>query len=177
MTRIVKEKIIIWTLPRPCSNGRPVCGGSTARSSCATTRSWPAATTARRAAAKTAAISATACASRCRSRAANGTSSAGRPCRGERDHLRLPQRVHRRRPVYLVGHDARTGEILQDATSCSMCRRMIINAGIRRVGRPEYARRIYGRARAELDRRGRYDLNCACTQTDMGGNSLVFMYV
>ena len=35
--------------------------------------------------------------------------------------------------LYLVGHDARTGEILQDATSCSMCRRMIINAGITRV--------------------------------------------
>ena len=35
--------------------------------------------------------------------------------------------------LYLVGHDARTGEILQDATSCSMCRRMIINAGIPRV--------------------------------------------
>ena len=35
--------------------------------------------------------------------------------------------------LYLVGYDARTGEILQDATSCSMCRRMIINAGITRV--------------------------------------------
>ena len=35
--------------------------------------------------------------------------------------------------LYLAGHDARTGEILHDATSCSMCRRMIINAGIRRV--------------------------------------------
>ena len=32
-----------------------------------------------------------------------------------------------------MGHDARTGEILQDATSCSMCRRMIINAGIDEV--------------------------------------------
>ena len=35
--------------------------------------------------------------------------------------------------LYLAGHDARTGEILHDATSCSMCRRMIINAGICRV--------------------------------------------
>ena len=35
--------------------------------------------------------------------------------------------------LYLVGHDAQSGSILQDATSCSMCRRMIINAGIRRV--------------------------------------------
>ena len=35
--------------------------------------------------------------------------------------------------IYLVGHDAKTGAILSDATSCSMCRRMIINAGLRRV--------------------------------------------
>ena len=35
--------------------------------------------------------------------------------------------------LYLVGHDALSGEILPDATSCSMCRRMIINAGIKRV--------------------------------------------
>ena len=35
--------------------------------------------------------------------------------------------------IYLVGHDAKTGAILSDATSCSMCRRMIINAGIKRV--------------------------------------------
>ena len=35
--------------------------------------------------------------------------------------------------IYLVGHDAKTGQILSDATSCSMCRRMIINAGLRRV--------------------------------------------
>ena len=34
--------------------------------------------------------------------------------------------------IYLVGHDAKTGAILSDATSCSMCRRMIINAGLRR---------------------------------------------
>ena len=35
--------------------------------------------------------------------------------------------------LYLVGHDARTGELLSDSTSCPMCRRMIINAGIKRV--------------------------------------------
>ena len=35
--------------------------------------------------------------------------------------------------MYLVGKDAKTGQILGDATSCSMCRRTIINAGIRRV--------------------------------------------
>ena len=35
--------------------------------------------------------------------------------------------------IYLAGRDARTGELLHDATSCSMCRRMIINAGLERV--------------------------------------------
>lgn len=35
--------------------------------------------------------------------------------------------------LYLTGRDARTGEFLKDTTSCSMCRRMIINAGIERV--------------------------------------------
>ncbi len=35
--------------------------------------------------------------------------------------------------LYLVGRDARTGELLDDATSCPMCRRMIINAGLDRV--------------------------------------------
>lgn len=35
--------------------------------------------------------------------------------------------------LYLVGRDAKTGEILTDATACSMCRRMIINAGIEQV--------------------------------------------
>ena len=35
--------------------------------------------------------------------------------------------------LYLVGHDAQTGELLGDATSCPMCRRMIINAGISEV--------------------------------------------
>ena len=35
--------------------------------------------------------------------------------------------------IYLVGRDAQTGELLKDATSCSMCRRVVINAGISRV--------------------------------------------
>ena len=35
--------------------------------------------------------------------------------------------------LYLVGIDAVTGELLKDATSCSMCRRIIINAGIEKV--------------------------------------------
>ena len=35
--------------------------------------------------------------------------------------------------LYLVCKNAQTGEILGDATSCAMCRRMVINAGIVRV--------------------------------------------
>ena len=35
--------------------------------------------------------------------------------------------------LYLAGKDAATGEILSDATSCAMCRRLIINAGLERV--------------------------------------------
>ena len=35
--------------------------------------------------------------------------------------------------IYLVGRDAQTGRLLNDATSCPMCRRMVINAGISRV--------------------------------------------
>ena len=35
--------------------------------------------------------------------------------------------------LYLAGNDALTGEILSDATSCAMCRRMIINAGLEKV--------------------------------------------
>ena len=35
--------------------------------------------------------------------------------------------------LYLVGRDARTGTLLGDATSCAMCRRQVINAGISKV--------------------------------------------
>ena len=35
--------------------------------------------------------------------------------------------------LYLVGKDAQTGKLLYDATSCSMCRRMVINAGLSQV--------------------------------------------
>ena len=35
--------------------------------------------------------------------------------------------------IYLVGRDAKTGELLSDAMSCSMCKRQIINAGIETV--------------------------------------------
>ena len=35
--------------------------------------------------------------------------------------------------LYLVGRDAATGKLLPDATSCSMCRRTIIKAGLERV--------------------------------------------
>ena len=35
--------------------------------------------------------------------------------------------------LYLVGRDAQTGALLGHATSCAMCRRQVINAGISRV--------------------------------------------
>ena len=35
--------------------------------------------------------------------------------------------------MYLVGIDAKTGDLLPEATSCSMCRRTIINAGIEKI--------------------------------------------
>ena len=35
--------------------------------------------------------------------------------------------------LYLTGRDANTGEVVPDATPCAMCRRLIINAGIRTV--------------------------------------------
>ena len=35
--------------------------------------------------------------------------------------------------LYLVGVDARTGDLVPDANPCAMCKRLIINAGISRV--------------------------------------------
>ncbi|MBQ2970920.1 MAG: cytidine deaminase [Ruminococcus sp.] len=35
--------------------------------------------------------------------------------------------------LYLVGKDAKTGEYVENACACSMCKRMIINAGIKKV--------------------------------------------
>ncbi|MBE6965261.1 MAG: cytidine deaminase [Oscillospiraceae bacterium] len=35
--------------------------------------------------------------------------------------------------LYLVGKDKQTGELIPNASSCAMCKRMIINAGIERV--------------------------------------------
>ena len=35
--------------------------------------------------------------------------------------------------LYLAGREASTGELLHDATSCSMCRRLVINAGLKEV--------------------------------------------
>ena len=35
--------------------------------------------------------------------------------------------------LYLAGKNAATGELLHDTSSCSMCRRLIINAGLARV--------------------------------------------
>ena len=35
--------------------------------------------------------------------------------------------------LYLAGRDCKTGELVHDATSCAMCKRHIINAGIAKV--------------------------------------------
>ena len=35
--------------------------------------------------------------------------------------------------LYLVGRDMSTGKIMSDANSCTMCKRLIINAGIEKV--------------------------------------------
>ena len=35
--------------------------------------------------------------------------------------------------LYMSGVDAKTGELLDDTSSCSMCRRLIINAGIEKT--------------------------------------------
>ncbi|MGG7176930.1 deoxycytidylate deaminase [Clostridium paraputrificum] len=35
--------------------------------------------------------------------------------------------------LYLVGRDAKTKEYVKDANSCSMCKRMVINAGIEKL--------------------------------------------
>ena len=35
--------------------------------------------------------------------------------------------------LYLVGKDYKTGELVENASSCAMCKRMIINAGIEKV--------------------------------------------
>jgi dCMP deaminase len=44
--------------------------------------------------------------------------------------------------LYLAGRNGKTGELLDDTTACSMCRRLIINAGITkvvcRIGTDEY---------------------------------------
>lgn len=35
--------------------------------------------------------------------------------------------------MYMVGKDAKTGEVLEDIDSCMMCKRVVINAGIKEV--------------------------------------------
>ena len=53
--------------------------------------------------------------------------------RGERYELCRSVHAEANGTIYLVGRNAATGELLNDATSCLMCRRMIINAGLDRV--------------------------------------------
>lgn len=35
--------------------------------------------------------------------------------------------------LYLVGRDAKTGELVREANSCAMCKRLIINSGLEKV--------------------------------------------
>ena len=35
--------------------------------------------------------------------------------------------------LYLVGKDAKTGEYVENANSCSMCKRLIVNSGIKNI--------------------------------------------
>ncbi len=35
--------------------------------------------------------------------------------------------------LYLVGRDMKTGELVENASSCAMCKRLVINSGIERV--------------------------------------------
>ena len=35
--------------------------------------------------------------------------------------------------LYLVGIDAKSGEFVENPSSCAMCKRMVINAGIQKV--------------------------------------------
>ncbi len=35
--------------------------------------------------------------------------------------------------LYLVGIDVKTGALVPNANSCSMCKRLIINAGIKKI--------------------------------------------
>ena len=56
-----------------------------------------------------------------------------RPRGDERHHLRRPGGTPWGPPCTWRGGRPKSGELLHDATSCSMCRRVIINAGIDRV--------------------------------------------
>ena len=35
--------------------------------------------------------------------------------------------------LYLVGHEVKSGDYVENAAPCAMCKRMIINAGIKNV--------------------------------------------
>ena len=47
--------------------------------------------------------------------------------------ISAPRRDMMGATLYLVGRNAKTGEFLDDTTPCSMCRRLIINAGISNI--------------------------------------------
>ncbi len=132
MERIVR-RTTIWILPRRCSSARRASAGSTARSLSATTRSSRPDITARRAGGKTAPTSATACANRCVCRAGSGMNSAAASMPRQTPLSPLPATSASEGTFISSATTRRQGRSCPDATSCSMCRRMIINAGLRRV--------------------------------------------
>ena len=81
---------------------------------------------------KTASISASAHARSCRSRAASATSSAAASTLRRTPSSRRPGATWSAAPSILWAA-TRAGELLHDATSCAMCRRQIINAGLEKV--------------------------------------------
>ena len=81
---------------------------------------------------KTASTSASAHARSCRSRAASATSFAAASTLRRTPSSRPSRRDMVGGTIYLMAA-TRTGELLHDATSCAMCRRQIINAGLEKV--------------------------------------------
>ena len=54
-------------------------------------------------------------------------------CRSVHAEMNAIISAARRDTLYMVCRDPKTGKLLPNSTSCSMCRRLIINAGIDRV--------------------------------------------
>ena len=103
-----------------------------ARSSSRTTSSYPPATTVRREVVPTASTSAPAFVRRWAFRAAKIRVLPLGAC-GDDAIIAAPRDQMIGATLYLVGRDMSTGKIMSDANSCTMCKRLIINAGIEKV--------------------------------------------